>query len=389
VLLLRPDFRILDVNEAFVKSVSASKEDIIGKPCYEIIHCSESPLEEMRELCPLIKSLETGGTAHAIRENFIQDGRSTYCEMTTMPLKNEDGEVELVLAIMRDITDELERRVEQRTRKLKMNLARLIHEDKMIALGKLVSSAVHEINNPLSGILALARLMHQRVDEGGIEEDDLKQFGYYLHLIDTEAARCSTIVNNLLSFSRQHKIEYRDFQLNDIINKIVLLFRHKAEQNAIRIQTELTEELPEMRGDPCQIQQCLINLLFNAMEAMPSGGRVTIRTTFDSPHNLICAEVEDTGIGIPEDMISRIFEPFFSTKQGEKGVGLGLAVVYGIIKDHRGTIYIKSEVDKGSKFILRFAVPESGVGLPVRRQDIPTECRIERPDLVERWEESR
>lgn len=379
VLLLRPDFRILDVNEAFVKSVSSPKEEIIGKPCYEIIHCSESPLEDMRDLCPLIRSLETGGTAHAIRENFVHDGRSSYCEMTTMPLKNEKGEVELVLAIMRDITDELERRVEQRTRKLKMNLARLIHEDKMIALGKLVSSAVHEINNPLSGILALARLMHQRLDEGGIEEEDLKQFGYYLHLIDTEAARCSTIVNNLLSFSRQHKIEYRNFQLNDIISKIVLLFRHKAEQNAIRIQTELAEELPEMTGDPCQIQQCLINIFFNAMEAMPNGGRVTIRTYFDSVHDLICAEIEDTGVGIPQDMISKIFEPFYSTKQGEKGVGLGLAVVYGIIKEHQGTIYIKSEVNRGSNFILRFARAEAGEGLPLKRAEVARECRIELP----------
>lgn len=389
VLLLRPDFRILDANEAFVKSFSACKEDIIGKPCYEIIHCSENPVEEMGDLCPLIKSLETGGTAHSIREHSVQDGRALYCEMTTMPLKNEKGKVELVLAIMRDITEELERRVEQRTRKLKMNLARLIHEDKMIALGKLVSSAVHEINNPLSGILALARLMHQRLDEGGIEEDDLKQFGYYLHLIDTEAARCSTIVNNLLSFSRQHKIEYRNFQLNDIINKIVLLFRHKAEQHAIRIQTELGDDLPEMTGDPCQIQQCLINLLFNAMEAMPGGGRVTIRTYFDSPAGLICAEFEDTGVGIPEDMISKIFEPFFSTKQGEKGVGLGLSVVYGIIKEHQGTIYIKSEVNKGSRFTLRFALAEAGEGSPLLRPDTPTEHRIEAPSLPVDREASR
>ena len=389
VLLLQPDFRILDVNEAFEKFVSTRKEDIIGKRCYEVIHCSQNPIEEMGDLCPLVKSLETGGTAHAIREHFIQDGHPIYCEMTTMPLKNENGKVELVLAIMRDITEELERRVEQRTRKLKMNLARLIHEDKMIALGKLVSSAVHEINNPLSGILALARLMHQRLDEGSIEEADLKQFGYYLHLIDTEAARCSNIVNNLLSFSRQHKIEYRDFQLNDIINKIVFLFRHKAEQNVIRIQTELAEDLPEMTGDPCQIQQCLINILFNAMEAMPNGGRVTIRTYFDSVHNLICTEFEDTGIGIPQDMISKIFEPFFSTKQGEKGVGLGLSVVYGIIKEHQGTIFIKSEVDKGSNFILRFPRAESHEGARSRLQEVARECRIEPPALAVEKKESR
>jgi signal transduction histidine kinase len=125
------------------------------------------------------------------------------------------------------------------------------------------------------------------------------------------------------------------------------------------------------------------------MEAMPKGGRVTIRTYFDSVHGLICAEFEDTGVGIPEEMISKIFEPFYSTKQGEKGVGLGLSVVYGIIKEHRGTIYIKSEVNKGSNFILRFARAESGEGLPMRRPEVATECRIELPGPEAQREEVR
>lgn len=359
VVVIRPDLKIVDTNEAFIKSSGEIKENIVGKHCYEIVHQSDAPCREKNEQCPVMESLKTGSTAHAIHEHFLQEDRSFYYEITTVPLKNEKGEIELLLSIMRDITDELERRVEERTQNFKRNLARLIHEDKMIALGKLVSSAVHEINNPLSGILALARLMYQKIEEGNVGEEDLREFKYYLHLIDTEAARCSNIVGNLLSFSRQQKTEHKYFQLNDVIQRVVLLFGHKMELHRTHLKLELCENLPEMLGNAGQIQQCLINLLFNAMEAMPNGGEVTIRTYFEKTHNFIGMEVEDSGPGIPKEIISQIFEPFFSTKQQDKGVGLGLSVVYGIIKDHQGSIYVKNEVGKGANFIIRFFLPQT------------------------------
>jgi signal transduction histidine kinase len=230
----------------------------------------------------------------------------------------------------------------------------------MIALGKLVASAVHEINNPLSGIHALARLMRRQLEDG-LSPQDLETFRYYLGLIDTESARCSSIVSNLLSFSRQQKLEWVFFDLNEVVEKVVLLSKHKMELQHIQLHLELEENLPQMKGDPSQIQQCLINLIFNAMEAMPDGGRLIIRTFHDAWRNQLRLEVEDTGVGIPEDKVSQIFEPFFSTKSQDKGVGLGLSVVYGIIKEHRGSIYVKSDVGKGTNFILRFPL-ESGEG---------------------------
>ncbi len=357
VILLSPGFKILDANEAFLKLTGKRRDAVVGKSCHETIHCMDQPCEEKGELCPVIESLETRRSSHVIHGHNSRNGKTIYCEVTVVPLKNAGGEVELLIAIMRDITAELERRVEEKTRKFKMNLARLIHEDKMIALGKLVSSAVHEINNPLSGILALARLMYRTLEE---EKEDLageniEQFKYYLHLIDTEAARCGAIVGNLLSFSRLHKVEYRYFLLNDVIRKVILLFRHKAQLQDIEIRLELSEDLPRMFGDPGQIQQCLVNLLFNAMEAMPHGGWVVVRSYLDAESKSIGLEIEDCGSGIPEDMMSMIFEPFFSSKHNEKGVGLGLSVVYGIIKDHGGSIFVKSEVGKGARFIIHFS----------------------------------
>lgn len=354
VLIMQPDLKILDANQALLEAVGMTREEIVGKYCYQISHQSASPCSEKGLPCPLTESVETGGMAHAIHEHFDRNNQMWYCEVTTVPLKNSRGKIDLFLEILRDITDELENRVEQKTRSLTKNLTRLIHEDKMIALGKLVASAVHEINNPLSGIHALARLVHRGLEEEPLSAETLEQYKYYLQLIDTESARCSNIVSNLLSFARQQKMERKPFQINDIIQKVVLLFGHKMELQNVRLNLETAEDLPKMVGDPSQIQQCIVNLFFNAMEAMPEGGSITVRTRWEEGKNLIRMEVEDTGMGIPNEMISQIFEPFFSTKNQDKGVGLGLSVVYGIIKEHHGSIYVKSEPEKGSNFIIRF-----------------------------------
>ena len=354
VLIMLPNRKILDANDALLNSLGLKQEQVVGKYCYQVTHQAIRPCNESGHNCPLQESLDSGTTAHAIHEHFDRHNQQAYCEVTTIPLKNSAGEIELVLEVVRDITDELEKRVEQRTRIVTHNLARLVHEDKMIALGKLVASAVHEINNPLSGINALARLMHQQLEEGPPNEEELKQFRYYMQLIDMESARCSKIVSNLLSFSRQQKMERKEFQLNELIEKVVLLFKHKIELQNIRLNLDLSPELPPMVGDPGQIQQCLVNLFFNAMEALPGGGEINVRTCWEASKHAIRLEVEDSGEGIPQEMLSQIFEPFFSTKNQDKGVGLGLSVVYGIIKEHHGSIFVKSEVGKGSNFIVRF-----------------------------------
>ena len=358
VLILQPDRKIVDANEAMLQAVGLTKEEIVGKPCHQISHWSVGPCDGKGFNCPLTECLETGKTAYAIHEHFDRQNEARTCEMTIVPLKNKEGRIELLLEVMRDITDELEKRVEQKTRILTMNLARLIHEDKMIALGKLVASAVHEINNPLSGIHALARLVAKGLDAGRPDDEDLKQYKYYLDLIDTESARCSSIVGSLLSFARQQKMERGHFQLNEAIHRVATLFSHKMQLQNVRLKLELSDCLPQMVGDSGQIQQCLVNLLFNAMEAMPDGGLITVRTIWESSRNFIRLEVEDTGAGIPKEMLSQVFEPFFSTKSQDKGVGLGLSVVYGIIKEHHGAIFVKSEEGKGSNFIIRFFAME-------------------------------
>ncbi len=360
VMIMQPDMKILDANRALLEWLGLKKEDVIGKHCYQITHRFTEPCYNHGIHCPLKECLQTGGTGHSIHEHQDKDGSTRYCEINTVPLRNSRGKVEIVLEIVRDITDELERRVEQKTRALKKDLARLIHEDKMIALGKLVASAVHEINNPLSGIHALARLMRERLEKDArpLSSDEKEQFCYYLQLIDQESARCSNIVGNLLSFSRQQKMEKNFFNINELIRRVVLLSKHKMELQEIELCLELDDSIPNVYGDPGQIQQCLMNLVFNAVEAMPQGGTLTIKTAYESHRDQVRIDVIDTGVGIPREIISQIFEPFYSTKGKDKGVGLGLSVVYGIIKEHRGSIYVVSQVGKGSDFIVRLPCKE-------------------------------
>jgi signal transduction histidine kinase len=229
----------------------------------------------------------------------------------------------------------------------------------MIALGKLVASSVHEINNPITGIHTLARLLLRSLEEGPPREEDLQEFRRYLYLISDESARCGQIVSNLLSFSRQNKLETRLFNLNDIVRSVFLLVKHKMELQKVTVEEKLAEGLPEIEGDQNQIQQCLMNLIFNAIESMPGGGKLAVTTSVDKRASRVRVAVTDTGCGIPPENISAIFEPFFSTKSPDKGVGLGLSVVYGIIREHRGTIYVDSTVGKGSTFTLILPAVES------------------------------
>jgi signal transduction histidine kinase len=196
--------------------------------------------------------------------------------------------------------------------------------------------------------------MLRTLDEDQLEAQDLKEFRRYLELIAHESTRCGQIVSNLLSFSRQQKMERRPVDINAIIRSVILLSQHRMQLQNIVIQEELEPDLAEITGDYNQIQQCIMNVIFNAVEAMPEGGKLTLTTSTDRKNHMVQINIGDTGCGIPEENLSVIFEPFFSTKEESQGVGLGLSVVYGIIREHRGTIFVKSELGAGSSFTIRF-----------------------------------
>ena len=221
--------------------------------------------------------------------------------------------------------------------------AGILHQDKMMSLGRLSASVVHEINNPLFGVLNYVRLMIRILERGSLSDESVQKFQRYLDLVEKETERCSNIVSNLLTFSRKSEPAFGQVDLDELFQRSILLSRHKLELSDIVLKTRIDPDLPRIKGDLNQLQQCMINLIFNAVDAMPGGGVLTLVCRYEREAGKVVIEVQDTGTGIREQDIPHIFEPFFTTKKEGYGVGLGLSTVYGIIQRHTGTVTVDSK----------------------------------------------
>jgi two-component system NtrC family sensor kinase len=356
IVILNTDFTIFEANEAYLKATGKTRTQAIGAYCYKIFYGFDSPcLNHKPEYeCPMVKTLKTGESAHVIMDAPVSSSRSGYFEIVTYPVKNSAGEVRRVIEIQRDITKELSSRWEEKVQQLKQDFTYLIQEDRMISLGKLVASCVHEINNPIQGLLTFSRLMENILAKGPPAAADLKEFQEYLSLMTPELERCGTIVSGLLSFSRETDLEYKHINLNEVLQAVIALIRHKLELQGIKLATHFHPAELWVRGNASRLEQCLLNLVFNAMEAMPEGGNLRVVSELDPARSQVRVEIRDTGSGIQAENLSHIFDPFFTTKAAGQGTGLGLSIVYGIVKNHSGDIRVESEVGQGSSFLLKF-----------------------------------
>ena len=219
-----------------------------------------------------------------------------------------------------------------------------IQADKLSSLGRMAAGIAHEINNPLAGILLYSSNLVKKVPETG----PLKKG---LEVIIHETIRCRGIIQDLLEFSREREPLKAQADLNGVINKALSILVNEFRLNRISLEKRLSENLPSVLIDPNQMEQVFINFFMNALEAIQGQGRVSIRTYQDEDNQEVVAEIEDTGMGIPQEHLERIFEPFFSTKA--KGTGLGLAVNYGIIQKHGGQIRVSSQPGRGTTMTIR------------------------------------
>ena len=237
--------------------------------------------------------------------------------------------------------------------------ARILHEDKMMSLGRLAASVVHEINNPLSGVLNYLRLMKRILDQGPLAADRQEKFQRHLDLVENETSRCSQIISSLLSFSRRSPPSFEKVQIHELLKRCLLLSRHKLELNHIRLESNFQVDIPPVKADFNQLQQCVINLIFNAVDVMPDGGTLYISANHAAEPNLVTISIRDTGPGVAPAEAAEIFEPFVTTKDEGYGVGLGLSTVYGIMERHGGSIDVESRPGEGATFTLRLPAMES------------------------------
>jgi two-component system NtrC family sensor kinase len=280
-----------------------------------------------------------------------RDGTSLPVQLSAVTLL-EQGKAMGMVCFIRDL---------RQIRKLEQQMAdqaRVLHQDKMMSLGRLAASVAHEINNPLSGVLNYVRLMICIAARQAITVEQQAKFQDYLNVVEKEVDRCSRIVGNLLTFARKSPASRQPVSMGDIIERCVMLSRHRLELGNIKLETHITPDLPTVQGDANQLQQCVMNLILNAVDAMPGGGRLKVSASAGRQMQRVEITISDTGSGIATDDLPHIFEPFFTTKKEGYGTGLGLSTTYGIVEEHNGTIAVQSKPNSGTTFTLELPANE-------------------------------
>ncbi len=317
-------------------------EVLNGGGCREVFHpeLASSPLN-----CPVEQALH--GERVETSMVSVRDGHDTrYIDITANPIKDEMGEKTRALVFLRDVT--LKR----------VHEMQLIQTEKMSSIGVLATGIAHEINNPLTSVAGYAEALLRRFrDEPSLGKDNrLDDFQKYLGVIVREAYHCKGIIGSLLNFGRKSDGLIGTVNLNALLTEILELIKHTPNFKDMEVSADLKEDIPHIVGDPSGLRQVFMNLLINACQAIKDGGRVEVSTTYSDKERSIHVQVRDTGCGIDHDVIDRIWDPFFSTKEVGKGVGLGLALTYNIVKRHGGEITVDSRVGEGTQFTVLLPV---------------------------------
>ena len=308
----------------------------------------------LAEKCPVVFGAENQGTTAEslapLLKTCLADGRPLSRQWTSpdgrhyhiqfYPIRSEQGTVDQIVHTIHDVT-------------LLKNAARhLMQSEKMTAIGQLSAGIAHEINNPLGIILCYTTLLLRDLPATAECREDIC-------VIERQAANCKRIVEQLLSFARQTQTVKTPGRLNESLREVVALVEHQFAKNGITIELRLDPDLPELVFDGNQLKQVWLNLLMNARQAMPTGGRITIQSSFQVAERAVRVNIADTGSGIDAEVLPRIFDPFFTTKQTGEGTGLGLSVSFGIIQEHQGDLQIESAPGKGARFLITLPLTET------------------------------
>lgn len=366
IMVVDEDFKVLDINNSILKRTKMSRDGCLGRDCHWVIHRSMEPCHARGEFCVVHEVLRTGRSTHNVREEKRRDGTHRYFTRSAYPLKEDERGKKSVLLVWKDVTEVMGSVLDKQARNIRENFTYFLHQDKMIALGKLAAAAVHEINNPIQGILTFSKLMRSTLNADTFPEEQLPKFRVYLDLIADEAARCGHILRNLLSFARQGELKKSWFDLRSLLDEVFLLAKNRMDLQEIGLYTDVGSDVPMMYGDRNRIKQAILNLILNAVDAMPGGGIISLIADCDPDMDSVRIAVSDTGPGVPKELQGNVFEPFVTTKQAGKGVGLGLSVVYGIVTQHGGTVQLESEEGRGATFIVSLPI--------VRKSDVDNGC---------------
>jgi PAS domain S-box-containing protein len=338
------DFRILRVNKVFKDMFKMSDEEIVNKKCHEIFHGTS---DTSWPNCPHKRVLETKRPQQI---EFFEPRFKIYLEVSVSPIFNEKGDVAATVHITKDITKrkKAEQKLADAYQELKDTQEQLIQSSKMAAMGQLAAGISHELNQPLTGIKGFAQAAHMDMEENNPLRGDINK-------IIEQADRMDKIIKNIRLFARKSDFEMQEIDVNQPIENAVMLLNEQLKVRNIRLKKQLGGNLPKIEGDLNQFQQVFLNLITNARDAIdslkrPEGGELAIKTSLSEDKKNIHIYFQDTGCGIPKEHLGNIFNPFFTTKSPDGGIGLGLSIAYRIVENHKGRIEVRSKVNEGTTF---------------------------------------
>lgn len=337
--------KIIIFNEGAENMLAYKSEEVIGK-----VHITQLyPPGIAKEMMRCLRSDDYGGKGKLQPSQTIlidKEGKEIPVNISAAIIYDDDGNEKASVGIFTDLRPRLKMEKE-----LEETHIQLLQSEKMASLGKLAAGVAHEINNPMAGILMYSIILKEELQEDHPARNDLNK-------IIEQTMRCKEIVKELLEFARQSHPAKERIDINISLSQAISLLENQALFHNIKIVKDLDHSLPLIHGDVGRLNQVFTNIILNAAEAMDGHGTLTIISDYKKDMNMVEVRISDTGCGILEENLSRIFEPFFSTKGVGKGTGLGLSTSYGIIKKHGGEIKVESSVGKGSTFIILLPVAE-------------------------------
>jgi two-component system NtrC family sensor kinase len=316
--------------------------EVLGRPVFDVLHRQPHVLLK-REFDRAFST----GTMEQMETESTATGEVRNYRVTKVPMRLHDDDVSHVITIGEDITDW--KRAQQQ----------VSHSEKLAAVGQLAAGVMHEINNPLATIGACVEALTLRSEE--LTPVERQGYEEYLRIIESELARCKSIVDGLLDFSRPKTRVKKPAALNQVVEDALFLVKHHSRFKAITLERELHDGLPEIQANAEQLIQVFLSLMLNAIDAMEGKGLLTVRTLLNPERSdEVQVELTDTGMGIPREDIAKIFEPFYTTKLPGQGTGLGLSICYGIVQEHGGRIQVESQLGQGSVFRVVLPVGQPG-----------------------------
>jgi two-component system NtrC family sensor kinase len=322
-----------------------ARDDALGRPVFDVLH------RQPRDL--LKQEFDRVFATGSMEEMEIQtEGPAgpRYYRISKIPMRLDNQDVTHVITIGEDITQQ------------KLVQQQVAQTEKLAAVGQLAAGVMHEINNPLATIGACVEALTSRIEE--LELVQQQAFAEYLDIVQSELTRCKSIVDGLLDFSRPKARAKYPVPINQVVEDALFLLRYHDRFKRIRLDRELTPDLPPVEANSEQLIQVFLDLMLNAIDAMDGRGTLTVRTRGNpGREDEVLVEISDTGMGIQREDVGKIFEPFFTTKAPGHGTGLGLSIAYAIVQHHRGRIFVDSQLGSGSTFrvILPCFRPDAGV----------------------------